>query len=181
MEYDLNDARQILERTPAVLRASVFGLSSVWLDSSEGGESWRVRDVVAHMVGAERQLWIPRLRHILDHGEAQELGPFDRTAEIVSSRGLPVADLVAKFTELRADNLAVLDAMHLTAEQLAKTGRHGDLGRVRVTELLATWAVHDLTHLVQIQRTLASQYADAVGPWRRYLRVVRERAMAERK
>ncbi len=39
-------------------------------------------------------------------------------------------------------------------------------------ELLATWVAHDLDHLMQISRTLAGQYSDAVGPWRAYLRII---------
>jgi len=39
--------------------------------------------------------------------------------------------------------------------------------------LLATWAVHDLTHLHQISRIMAQQYREAVGPWSAYLGVLR--------
>jgi hypothetical protein len=46
------------------------------------------------------------------------------------------------------------------------------LGVVTLSELLATWAVHDLTHLHQISRVMAYQYRNAVGPWSRYLGVL---------
>ena len=39
-------------------------------------------------------------------------------------------------------------------------------------QLLATWVAHDLAHLAQIVRTMATQYRDAVGPWRAYMRVM---------
>lgn len=39
-------------------------------------------------------------------------------------------------------------------------------------ELLATWVAHDLDHVMQIARVMARQYADEVGPWRAYLRVI---------
>ena len=41
-----------------------------------------------------------------------------------------------------------------------------------MSELLATWGAHDLTHLHQISRILAYQYRDAVGPWAQYLGVM---------
>ena len=41
-----------------------------------------------------------------------------------------------------------------------------------LSQLLATWVAHDLDHVIQIARVLANQYADAVGPWERYLRVI---------
>jgi hypothetical protein len=43
---------------------------------------------------------------------------------------------------------------------------------VTLSELLATWAVHDLTHLHQLSRVLALQFFTAVGPWRAYLGVL---------
>ena len=49
---------------------------------------------------------------------------------------------------------------------------HPDLGPVTLGQLLATWVTHDLDHVTQIARVLARQYADAVGPWRAYLRVI---------
>jgi len=41
-----------------------------------------------------------------------------------------------------------------------------------LSELLATWAAHDLTHLHQIARVMAHQYRNAVGPWSAYLGVM---------
>jgi hypothetical protein len=67
----------------------------------------------------------------------------------------------------------VVSALRLDADSLSKTGVHPEFGRVELRQLLATWAVHDLSHLAQIERAMAKQYADAVGPWRAYLRIVR--------
>lgn len=41
-------------------------------------------------------------------------------------------------------------------------------------QLLAAWVTHDLDHVFQISRILARQYADEVGPWRQYVRIVRD-------
>jgi hypothetical protein len=38
--------------------------------------------------------------------------------------------------------------------------------------LIATWAVHDLTHLNQVNRVMAKQYSAAVGPWKQYLSIL---------
>lgn len=42
-----------------------------------------------------------------------------------------------------------------------------------VGQLLATWVVHDLTHVAQIVRVLARRYTEAVGPWSKYLSVLK--------
>jgi len=60
----------------------------------------------------------------------------------------------------------------LLPEDLDRRGRHPAFGSVTLSQHLATWAVHDLTHLHQVSRIMAHQYRDAVGPWRAYLGVL---------
>jgi hypothetical protein len=49
---------------------------------------------------------------------------------------------------------------------------HPTLGSVTLSQLLATWAAHDMTHLHQLSRVLAYQYKAAVGPWSAFLGVM---------
>lgn|SRR5215471_2733335 len=173
MEYELSTAKQILARTPATLEALLLGLSDEWLDATEGGDSWSPRQVVAHMLGAERSAWIPRLQLILDANEPQPFQPFDRTAEIHASRGRPFGQLIAEFGKCRRESLHMLSALPIDEAALSKTGIHPEFGLVELRQLLATWTVHDLAHLVQIERTMAKQYSAAVGPWIANFRVIR--------
>lgn len=173
MECRLDEARQILQRTPGVLRTMLDGLSDVWLLPNEGAETWSPRDVVAHLVGAERDLWIPRTRHLLEFGEDPPFPPFNRTAEIVASAERSVHDLLLEFARLRHDSLQALDALRLSPSHLDRTGTHPEFGVVRLHDLMATWVVHDLSHTAQIVRVMAMQYRDEVGPWRANLRVIR--------
>jgi len=46
-----------------------------------------------------------------------------------------------------------------------RPGFHPELGRVTLENLLATWVTHDLAHMKQMTRTLATRYRDAVGSW----------------
>jgi hypothetical protein len=62
--------------------------------------------------------------------------------------------------------------LNLREEDMERRGRHPAFGSVTLSQLLATWAAHDLTHLHQISRVMAYQYRDAVGPWRVYLGVL---------
>jgi hypothetical protein len=43
---------------------------------------------------------------------------------------------------------------------------------VTLSQFLAAWAAHDLTHLHQMTRVMAHQYRDAVGPYAAYLGVM---------
>ena len=58
--------------------------------------------------------------------------------------------------------------------QLDLMAEHPELGPVSLRQLLATWVTHDLDHVVQVSRVMAKRYAAAVGPWKAYLRVVRD-------
>jgi hypothetical protein len=80
--------------------------------------------------------------------------------------------LLNEFARLRAENLVALRALNLTEQDLNRRGLHPELGTVTLSQLLATWAAHDLTHLHQISRIMAHQYREAVGPWTAYLGVM---------
>jgi len=62
--------------------------------------------------------------------------------------------------------------MNLQPADFKRRGKHPALGMVTLSELLATWVVHDLTHLHQLSRVMAHQYQQTVGPWRAYLGVL---------
>src|SRR3954462_2799441 len=165
MKYQLAEAKQILERTPNVIRAMLQGLSDAWLLPNEGTDTWSPRDVVAHLVGMERAAWVPRIRHLLEFGEGRPFNPMDRTAQIRVSGHKSMNFLLDEFTFLRRDSLQVLSTLQLTPNQLERNTVHPDFGVVRLDNLLATWVVHDLSHTAQIVRVLATQYREEVGPW----------------
>jgi len=169
---DLAHAVAVLERTPGVLVAWLRGLPDAWLDARpEGPESFSPRDVLGHLISAEREDWIPRARIILEHGERRAFEPFDRFAFRREIEGRSLEELLDDFARLREAGLADLAELRLTAGDLARTGRHPDpgIGTVTLGHLLATWVVHDLSHLGQIARVMGKRYAEAVGPWAPYL------------
>lgn len=172
MEHDLPRTIAILARTPVVLNALLRDLPEAWTLRNEGKNTWSAFDVVGHLIHGERTDWMPRARMILQFGEAQTFVPFDRLAQIRESQAKTLEQLLDEFGRLRSENLDKLHALNLQQEDLERSGRHPALGVVTLSELLATWAVHDLTHLHQISRVMAHQYREAVGPWRRYLGVL---------
>jgi hypothetical protein len=116
---------------------------------------------------------LPRARRLLEHGESKAFDRFDRTAQERDSKGKSLAQLLDEFARLRSASLRDLRAMNLSAADLAKRGRHPVLGVVTLSQLLATWPAHDLTHLHQLSRVMAHQYREAVGPWTKFLGVMR--------
>jgi hypothetical protein len=172
--FSLDEAQRVLAATPGTLAALLAPFPDDWTRMNEGGESWSPRDVVAHLVHGERTDWMPRVHHLRRHGDRVPFPPFDRTAHLSTPATTPLAALLDEFADLRRASLADLDALHLGADDLDAPGLHPALGPVTLQQLLATWMVHDLDHVMQITRVLATPYTEAVGPWREYLRIVRE-------
>lgn len=162
----------LLGRTPVALDALLRDLPDAWTQTNEGGATWNAYDIVGHLAYAERADWMPRLRRILEFGEARPFEPFDRLGQTRESQGKSLSQLLDEFAQLRRANLGELESLRLQPDQLASRGRHPKFGSVTLSELLATWAAHDLTHLHQISRVMAYQYREAVGPWRSFLGVL---------
>jgi hypothetical protein len=176
--FNLADCIAVLTRTPATLDTLLRGLPDTWIQSNEGrsadGEpTWSPFDIVGHLVAGERHDWMPRARIILEHGEARAFDPFDRHAQNRESQGKSFDQLLDEFARLRQENLAALRSLNLKPEDLNRRGKHPALGMVTLSELLATWVVHDLTHVHQLSRVMAHQYREAVGPWNVYLGVLK--------
>ncbi|MDQ3281352.1 MAG: DinB family protein [Acidobacteriota bacterium] len=172
MPHDLNDTVALLTRTPAALDALLRGLPESWTLRTEGEDTWTVTAVIAHLIHGERTDWMPRTKMILEHGDTREFEAFDRAGHAADAESQPLAQLLDTFAALRSENLRLLRELNLTVEDLEKRGRHPALGSVTLSQLLATWATHDLTHLHQISRIMAHQYRELVGPWSAYLGVL---------
>lgn len=172
MKNNLHDTISLLSRTPATLNALLRDLPEIWTLRNEGENTWSAFDVVGHLIHGDRTDWMPRVRTVLEFGEDQTFSPFGRWGHVRESEGKSLAQLLDEFGRLRTANLDELKALNLRQEDLDRRGRHPALGVVSLAELLAAWAVHDLSHLHQVSRVMAHQYREAVGPWSRFLGVL---------
>lgn len=179
MDYQYDDAVALLRRTPATLAALLRDLPEAWATATEGPDTWSARDIVGHLLHAEEADWIPRARIILEHGEARPFDTFKRTAMFEQYQTYSLDQLLAAFTEARAQSLAALGELGITPERLALRGTHPALGTVTLGQLLATWVAHDFNHIGQVVEVLARQYGEAVGPWRAYLAILTRPVLTE--
>lgn len=173
MNFELDQGMEILARTPGVLRSLLSGLSESWSGSNEGPDTWSPCDVVGHLIHGEKCAWIPRVRIILAAENEAAFGPPALPAQEKDLAGKTLDELLDEFEKLRRSNLAVLQGLELTDRELALEGPHPSFGSVSLKQFLATWVAHDLGHLAQIIRVMARQYELEVGPWRKYLGVMR--------
>jgi DinB superfamily len=201
VNFDLELATEVLERTPAAVHAMLGGLSEPWVGGREGPGTFSPFDVVGHLIDGEETDWMPRARIILK-GRGTTVAPLPhpplaRYAEMnPASRADPVpsagplfepydrfrhkarnvdrtmSSLLAEFARLRADNLTELRDWRLGPAELGLPGTHPSLGPVTLRQLLAAWVVHDLEHVAQAARVMAKQYGLEVGPWVPFLPVL---------
>lgn len=165
----------LLERTPGALNELLRGLPAEWTDTNEGGDSWSPREVVAHLAHAERADWI---NHLLEHGESRPFPRFNREGGRTSMHK-SMAELLDEFTAVRAESVKWLRGLALRAEDMERRCTHEVLGTVTLAELLTTWAAHDVSHLHQITRCMAHNLREGVGPFHRFLGVMKCSAHSE--
>lgn len=173
MNFEIDEAAILLRSTPPTLRTLLEGLPVRWTESHGDRRRWRPHDIVGHLIHGERTDWIPRARMILEQGADGEFVPFDREAMFESSRGKSLEELLAEFASLRTANLEILESWDLSPADLELEGRHPEFGAVTLGQLLASWVVHDLSHLAQISRSLALDYREQCGPWIEYMSILR--------
>lgn len=172
MDFNLRQAIEVLERTPAALRALLRDVSTEWERGTEGPDTFSPFDNVGHLIDGEETDWMPRARIILAQGRSRRFEPYDRFRHRARNATRTLDSLLDEFAERRAENVRMLRSWRLTDAQLRLTGEHPSLGPVTLRQLLATWVVHDLGHIAQVARVMAKQYRADVGPWVPYLPVL---------
>jgi hypothetical protein len=174
MKFQIDEAIEILERTPKVLSNLLFGLSNSWTVCNEGEATWNAFDVIGHLVEGEKFNWIPRIETIISKGETETFPVFDRFSQLHQNSEKTIEQLLSEFTELRLNSLERLSSLVNAHTDLEQTGLHPEFGSVKLREQLSTWVAHDLDHISQIARVMAKRYTEDVGPWKAYLRILNQ-------
>jgi hypothetical protein len=167
------ETADLLARTPPLLRTLLAGLPDTWTDTPDVADGWRPRDVVGHLLTGDLTDWMARIERILE-GASRPFDRFDRFAMLERDAGVPLDELLDRFAERRAANLARLSDL-VTEADLDRRGMHPSFGEVTLRQLFAAWAVHDLDHVAQIYAGLAGSHDADVGPWKGYLGILLRR------
>ena len=172
MQFSLTKTLELLQSTPAVLEAQLSHLNGEWTDAREALHQWSPREVVAHLILCERENWMVRVRIILSKADARVFAPVDMSTHLVLAQQAGMTELLSEFRHCRQDNIQALLDLQISDADLQRTATHPKLGTVTLKQLLATWATHDQSHLIQIARTIAREYKDAVGPFVEFQRIL---------
>jgi hypothetical protein len=175
VRFDLDNAIDVLARTPATAKALLEGIDEPWARGDEGEKTFSPFDNIGHLIDGEETDWMPRARIILSDESDKRFTPYDRFRHYQRNADRTLFSLLEELARLRAANLSELREWRLTETQLDMTGVHPTFGPVTLRQLLAAWVVHDLGHIAQIARVMAKQYRDEVGPWVPFMPVLTDR------
>ncbi len=110
---------------------------------------WSVKEVLGHLIEAERRGFAGRIRVILDAKDpALERWDQNAVARARDDDARDVHVLLEELTALRNDGIAL--AQQLGPADLGRGGHHPTVGYLRVGDLLHEWVHHDRNHLKQI-------------------------------
>jgi uncharacterized damage-inducible protein DinB len=175
MDQTIAQYTDMLRRTPAVIAALLRALPASWTETTDvPTNGWTPKDVVGHLITGELDDWVQRTERIIQHGTSLPFERFDRFAHEGRDSDASLDELIDRFAELRAANLARFEAL-VSDGDLARRGTHPSLGEVTLGNLLATWAVHDLDHMGQVFAAMAASRDADVGPWKAYLGILLRR------
>jgi hypothetical protein len=149
LKQKLAQARTDLEKlltslTDAQWRTPIFS----------AGDTWTVRDIVAHLTEAERGMSI----HIHKIRQGKETIPGDFNLAqwnggLKGRMGSPSpADLLEALVQTRAKTLSVLDS--IGPEEWDLIGRHPARGPITIEQYYETMANHDAEHIRDIKEAL---------------------------
>ena len=118
------------------------------------GETWTLRNVLAHFVTSERGL-IKLFESIRTGGTgAADDFSIDRynTAQQQKTKEFTPVELLEQYKEVRADSVAWVSG--LKDEELEIKGRHPFLGETVIREMIKMLYIHNQTHYRDVKRTM---------------------------
>jgi hypothetical protein len=142
------EVARLLPATVTTLRAELAALPDRVLAWHPAPGEWCVKDVLGHLIEAERRGFAGRIRIILD-ADTPELERWD-PPEVARARGdcsRPAAALLDELAALREASASLVG--RLIAADLDRAGRHPTVGLLRVRDLLQEWVHHDRNHIRQ--------------------------------
>ena len=147
------DPLQVMAEQLPWLEDRLAGHDHVALRRAEAPGKWSVVEVVQHLADTEL-VYGYRTRVVLSEDRPPLPGfDQDRWARLFRYAEVRPEEALAQLQALRPANLRVW--RNLSAEQLARTGRHSERGDESVAQMLRLGAAHDLVHRRQIDRILA--------------------------
>ena len=163
------EVAEALRGALAGLRAECAGLPAAVLRWHPASGEWCVLEVLGHLIEAEERGFAGRVRTLLAEPDP-EFRTWDPEAVTRARQdcGRDPAALLAEWTRLRAASADLVET--LRPGDLVRAGRHPQVGRLSVADLLAEWVHHDRNHQRQILANVQAYVWPHMGNARRFSR-----------
>jgi hypothetical protein len=164
---DPADVARLLDSALATIRAEFSALPESVLSWHPAEREWCAKEVLGHLIEAERRGFAGRVRTILEN-EGPALEAWDQDAVGRARRDCEAAgqDLVAEFGRLREESIALVT--RLRDGDLARGGHHPKVGFLRVADLLHEWVHHDCNHIRQLLANVQARAWPHMGNAQRF-------------
>jgi DinB superfamily len=138
-----------LRTTLLAVRVECTGIPGAVLRWHPAPGEWCVLEVLGHLIEAEQRGFAGRVRTLLSETDP-EFRTWDPDAVAQERRDCDrePAALLAEWTRLREASATLVET--LRTGDLARSGRHPQVGRLSISDLLAEWVHHDRNHQRQI-------------------------------
>jgi uncharacterized damage-inducible protein DinB len=144
----------VLRSTEDALQRRVQDVPSELLLKREAPGKWAVNQVLQHLADSDL-VWGWRLRMVLAHDRPQITGyDQDAWADRLHYDEADANEALEMFGVLRRANLRLVT--RASDEDLERVGVHAERGEESVAHMMKLYAGHDLLHLDQIDRILAT-------------------------
>jgi hypothetical protein len=148
------DPLDVLPRTPAELEERLAGIDEEVVQARPRTGAWSVKEVLGHLGDTE---WVYgyRIRMMLSH-DAPEIAGYDQDVMVagMGHNERPLSMLLEELRRLRGLNLDLY--LRSRGPAWERYGVHSERGEESVGLSLALLAGHDLRHIDQIERILAT-------------------------
>jgi hypothetical protein len=156
------EAAPMLRATLTILTTEMSAMPEALLRWHPAPGEWCVKDVVGHLIEAERRGFAGRIRIILDHDEPTFEG-WDPPAVAAARRDCEkdARVLLDELAALRSDSVRLVEK--LGPRDLTRGGHHAVVGYLRVGDLLHEWVFHDRNHVKQALANVQAFVWPAMG------------------
>jgi len=157
----------LLRAAAVALQAELGALPDAVLRHHPAPGEWCAKEVLGHLIEAERRGFAGRIRQILAEREPVLVG-WDQEAVARERRDCEraLAPLLDEFLALREEGAALAGA--LRPSELARGGQHPKVGYLTVADLLQEWVHHDRNHFRQILENVRAYVWPFMGNAQRF-------------
>jgi len=159
----------LLRAAMEALRAESAALGDTAASWHPAPGEWCVKEVLGHIIEAERRGFAGRVRDFLARDEpACVAWDQDVVARERKDCARPLSALVEELSTLRAESVRLVGG--LPAAALSRGGAHPKVGRLTIGDVVHEWVHHDRNHLKQIMANVQAQAWPHMGNAQRFSR-----------